>query len=110
MLSNQFFKHSRKKNLSTCRPTVFRISRGKKNVACKNKLLKYDISMGLLFLTGNSEKIREVLTSMLAGNAFFLHSNPPSLFQSQTYIKSRDEHTLYHEAGKPLPFMVILLK
>lgn len=49
-----------------------------------------------------------MLTSMLAGNAFFLHSNPPTLFQSETYIKSRNEHTLYHEGGEPLPFMVIL--
>lgn len=49
-----------------------------------------------------------MLTSMLAGNAFFLHSNPPTLFQSETYIKSRNEHTLYHEGGEPFPFMVIL--
>lgn len=54
---------------------------------------------------GNKEKIREVLTSMLAGNAYFLHSNPPNLFQSETYIKSRNEHTLYHKAGNPLPFV-----
>lgn len=59
-------------------------------------------------LTGSEERIRQVLTSMLAGNAFFLHSNPPTLFQSETYIKSRNEHTLYHEGGEPFPFMVIL--
>lgn len=55
---------------------------------------------------GSEEKIRQVLTSMLAGNAFFLHSNPPTLFQTETYTKSRDEHiTLYHGNGEPLPFM-----
>lgn len=59
-------------------------------------------------LTGSEERIRQVLTSMLAGNAFFLHSNPPTLFQSETYIKSRNEHTLYHEGGESFPFMVIL--